>query len=173
MSTHVTHIHTCNVCVVYVTCTCFVCVMNVYYHELSSILLCGSTEGLDQRCADDGSWRLWLQVTASCSQKLTPPPCGDWELSCDGLRTTTSKVGNTHGAGWGGSLSASQMSWTFLHGRFNDYLPIPVLKQHVNSTQQNGFSKDSACMYDKKTHEAAWGCRDFALETRTLLSDSF
>lgn len=69
----------------------------------------------------------------------------------------------------GGSLSASWVSWTFLHGRFNDYLPIPVLKQYVNSTQQNGFSKDSACMYDKKTHGAAWGCRDFALEARTLL----
>lgn len=75
--------------------------------------------------------------------------------------------------GVGGSLSASQMSWTFLHGRFNDCLPIPVLKQYVNSTQQNGFSNDSACMYDKKTHEAAWGCRAFALETWTLHSDSF
>lgn len=34
-----------------------------------------------------------------------------------------------------------------LHGRLNIYLAIPVLKQCVNSTQQNGFSKDSACMY--------------------------
>lgn len=39
-------------------------------------------EGLGQHCADDGSWRLWLQVTVSCSQQLTPPPCGDWESSC-------------------------------------------------------------------------------------------
>lgn len=41
---------------------------------------------------------------------------------------------------------------------FNNCLPIPVHKQYVNSTRQNGFSNDSACMYHKKMHEAAWGC---------------
>ena len=62
-------------------------------------------------------------------------------------------------------LSASQITQMFLHGHFNNYLPIPVLKQYVNSTQQNGFFNDSACMYDKKMHEAAWGCGDLGLKT--------
>lgn len=48
------------------------------------------------------------------------------------------------------------MTWTFLHGHFNNCLPIPVLKQYVNSSRQNGFSNDSACMYDKKMHVCAW-----------------
>lgn len=66
---------------------------------------------------------------------------------------------------WGILVSASQKTWAFLHGHFNNYLPIPVLKQYVSSTQQNGFSNDSACMYDKKMHEAAWDHGDLGLKT--------
>lgn len=66
------------------------------------------------------------------------------------------------GADWS---SARQTAQTFLRGHLNGCLPIPVLKQCVNSTQQNGFSKDSACMYDL-IHEAAcdWGSLVSGLE---------
>lgn len=58
--------------------------------------------------------------------------------------------------GWGAYWSSAiQPAQTSLHGRLNNCLPIPVLKQYVDSTQQNGFSKDSACMYNNM-YEASW-----------------
>lgn len=90
----------------------------------------------------------------------------DWELLTKELSTTTRNARNKYLG------QISQTTGTFLHGHFNNYLPIPVFKQYVNSTQQNGFSSDSACMYDKQMHEAAWDCGGFRLKTWILLSDS-